>query len=212
MAAFNLAHIIKNVNICYDIAMPELPFVLAAVSGVLALGSFIPYIVTTLQGATKPNRVTWCIWTLQGWILTSTYYLSGGGHNIWLPLADTVLVSVIAILSLRYGAAEFTKVDTFSILGALVSILLWILLGSPLTALYFGIVVSLIGAVPTLVKTYRAPDTEHSLSWGIFSCAAIINLFALPTLWAAENIYPFYLLFINGLIFLLAFFGKRLRS
>ena len=191
--------------------MSEFPFVLAVISGVLALGSFIPYIVTTLQGTTKPNRVTWCIWTLQGWILTSTYYLSGGEHNIWLPLADTVLVCVIAILSLRYGAAAYTKVDIFSVFGALVSILLWILLGSPLTALYFGIAVSLIGAVPTLVKTYRAPETENSLSWGIFSCAAIINLLALPTLWAAENIYPFYLLFINGAIFLLAFFGKRLH-
>jgi hypothetical protein len=162
--------------------MPDIKTLLALIAGALALISFIPYLVTTVRGTTKPNRATWSIWTLQGWLLTSSYYASGGEHTI---------------------------VDSISLLGAGISIGLWILLGSPLTALYFGIVVSLIGAVPTLYKTYREPETENSLSWGIFSCAAIINLFALPTLLAAENIYPFYLLCINGAVFLLAFFGNQ---
>lgn len=189
--------------------MSDISTLLAIVSGLLALGSFIPYVITTLQGTTRPNRVTWWIWTLQGWILTSTYYLSGGEHTIWLPLADTILVTVVALLSFRYGEAGHTRIDTISLMGAGISILLWVTLGSPLTALYFGILVSLMGAVPTIVKTYRAPETENSLSWGIFSVAATINLFALPVVLSAENVYPLYLLLINGTIFLLAFFGKR---
>lgn len=192
--------------------MEDARSLLAITAGILALGSFIPYFTTTLAGKTKPNRVTWWIWTLQGWILTSTYYLAGGEHNIWLPLADTVLITIIAILSLRYGTSGHSILDTISLVGALGCIAVWLAFGSPLTTLYFGIFVSIIGAVPTIIKTYREPDTESRLAWGTFSVAATLNIFALPTLFSPETVYPFYLLAINGLIFLLTFVGKKTLS
>ncbi len=187
----------------------DIKSILAIVAGVLALLSFVPYLNSIFKCTTKPSRVSWSIWAIQGWILTSTYYLSGGIHNIWLPLADTILVTTIALLSFKYGSRQWSKIDLVTLIGAAITITIWITTSVPLYALYSGVMVGILASLPTIKKAYQKPGTENPWAWGIFSLAAIINLFSLPTLLSVENIYPFYLLFVNGAIFLSTSLSKN---
>ena len=49
----------------------------------LSIAANVPYVIETIQGKTKPERISWFIWTLLGVIYFSTAVLEGGGDSIY---------------------------------------------------------------------------------------------------------------------------------
>lgn len=176
----------------------EVKPIIAAVAGVLAFVSYIPYFVSIFRGGTQPSRVTWWIWTMQGCILLTLYYRTDGISNIWVPLADVSMIAVTAVLALWYGVKGFNRFDALAIAGVAATLAVWFFSGSVLMALYFAIVIDLCGALPTLYKSYCTPFSETPVSWGIFACAAFLNVLVLPDWHSPENAYPVYLFCLNG--------------
>ena len=178
--------------------------IIAAIFGV---AGYIPYIYTILIGKTKPNRATWFIWTLVGGLLAFSYLAEGDRSSIWLPFAYFLCPLVTAILSLRYGYAEWTRLDTFCIVAALLSIIPWVFAHSPSTTLIINLIIDSTGALPTLVKTFREPETEDFSAWFIFFIANTLELFAVYT-WNISALYPVYLFFLAGSMVLFILKGK----
>lgn len=166
-------------------------------AGILALAGYIPYIISILQGKTQPNRATWFIWTIIGGLLAFSYIAEGDQHSIWLPLGYFFGPLITAILSLRYGYATWTKLDTFCIVAAIISIVPWVLSDNATFTLIINVFIDSIGAIPTLVKTYKEPETEDFTAWLIFFIANTMQLFAIST-WSLPAIYPIYLFFLAG--------------
>ncbi len=161
-------------------------------AGVLSMLGFIPYIISILRGKTQPNKATWFIWAIVGGLLAFSYMAESDKSSIWLPFSYFVGPFIIAILALRYGYIKWSKLDTFCIIAALISIIPWILSDNATLTLLINTIIDGAGALPTLVKTYYESETEDLTAWSIFFAANVIQLFAIET-WNIASLYPIYL-------------------
>lgn len=190
--------------------MQNIHEVIGISAGIIGLAGYVPYIISTYRGVTKPNRATWFIWTLVGGLLAFSYMAAGDEHAIWLPLGYFFGPLIVAILSLRYGYATWTRLDTICVTAAILSIIPWVLAENPTITLLINVLIDAVGAVPTLVKTYHEPETEDFSAWLVFFIANTLNLFAL-TSFDLTVLYPAYLFFLAAGITLLTFSDKWKR-
>src|SRR5665213_2181309 len=104
---------------------------LGYVAGILAIGGYIPYIIATLKGTTKPNKATWIIWMVVGGLLASSYVASGDHASMWLPIGYFIGPLLVAILSFKFGYSEWTRLDKVCLVAALLSLIPWFLSKNP---------------------------------------------------------------------------------
>ena len=180
------------------------------VAGILAIGGYLPYILAILRGETKPNRATWLIWTIVGALLASSYFETGDRNAIWLPMGYFFGPLSVAILSIRYGYAEWTRMDTICIILAAISVIPWVLSNDAIFTLLINVFIDATGAVPTLIKTWKEPETEDFVAWFIFFVANTLEVLTLTT-FDLSALYPIYLFFLAGGITLMILKGKILK-
>ncbi len=178
------------------------------IAGFIALVSFVPYFLSILRGETKPQRVTFAIWSFVNIVTLLSYFAAGARETIWILFVYAIFQIVVFILSLKYGMGGFNKLDIACLGGATLGILLWAITKNPLTALYITIFVEFLGWIPTAKKVYLIPTTENTLSWSIASIAALLNLFALTSLRPQISLYPIYLFLGDFIIAFLLLFPK----
>ncbi|MBD2534849.1 hypothetical protein H6G97_37565 [Nostoc flagelliforme FACHB-838] len=162
-------------------------------AGFFLLLVFIPYLTSIYQKKTRPNRITWSIWALVGFILCFSYYSSGAVNTIWVPVCSAVGHLIIAILALKYGEGGWNNFDRGCLLSAGISLVLWWQFSSPTIALAINICIDFLGALPTIRKSYYQPYTEDPFSWTIFLSAHTLNLVALQNWSFVLSAYPLYL-------------------
>ncbi len=180
--------------------MFDIPAVAGRAAGLLSLAAFVPYILAILRGETRPNRATWWIWTLVGFMLGASYYASGASHTIWVPVSYTVGPLVTAGLSVKYGEGGWTRFDRACVLGVAASLVLWWVLRSPIVALVINLWIDFMGALPTIRKSYLEPDGEDRAAWALFFVGNAANLFAVERWVFAIAVYPIYMFVASGTI------------
>lgn len=177
--------------------------IVGMLAGIFSLLGFIPYIITVLQGKTKPNRASWWIWASLGIVLAVSNYSAGARETMWLLIAYALCQLIIATLALRLGEGGWNSFDLTCMLGAGVSILLWWWFKSPLVAITISIAIDSLGALPTIKKTYHKPESEDFFSWLMFWMAGTLNLYALSEWSFALSAQPLYLFCFNSIILIL---------
>lgn len=184
-------------------------FLFGISAGAIGFLGFIPYVIGTLRGTTKPNKTTWLIWAAMGVIIAASYFSAGASDSAWLPAAYAIGIFIVAALSLRFGEKGWTKLDLFCLLGAGVGLLLWWLTSEPTFALYLTITVDAIGFIPTLRKAYERPESEDRLAWCLFLVADALNIFAISEWTLAQASYPVYVLVFTLALNALLYLPKR---
>lgn len=180
------------------------------VAGVLALGGYIPYVFSIFKGVTRPNKASWIIWTVVGGLLAVSYFAEGDPNAIWLPMGYFFGPLIVAILSFHYGYSEWSRIDKICLILAILSVIPWLLSKDATLTLLINVLIDSMGAIPTIVKTYKEPETEDFTAWFIFFLANTIQLFAIST-WDISSTYPIYLFFLAGSIVLLIIKDKVRR-
>ncbi|TAK04057.1 hypothetical protein EPO34_02780 [Patescibacteria group bacterium] len=183
-------------------------------AGVLQVSAIVPYVRDILKRQTKPNIVSWALWTLIQliaiWVLVTSE--AGFSWSLILLLATTFNTGLVVVLCLMgYGYKEFGHVEKACLTIALVAIALYVFTKDAALSLAFDIVADLVAATPTIVKTFREPHTEAVMPWVMVSVAAALGALS-STIIDVENLaLPIYLAFVNGLIAAIAFFGQRAK-
>lgn len=185
--------------------------ILGIIAGILAIGGYIPYIISTLLRKTKPERASWIIWTIVGGILAFSYMATGDLKAIWLPFGYFFGPFIVMILSIWYGYSSWSKLDTFCIIAAILTLIPWFFYHEAIVTLLLNVLIDCLGAIPTIIKTYQEPDTEDLTAWIVFLIANTLQLFAI-TDWNLSAIYPIYLFVLASLIVLFIFKGKFIAS
>jgi uncharacterized membrane protein HdeD (DUF308 family) len=85
--------------------------VLAVAAGILALVAGVPYVIDIVRGKTKPNIVSWSVWTLLTAVATAAAFAAHQPRTAFLTLGDTAATLVTVILGLKYGIAKFSWID-----------------------------------------------------------------------------------------------------
>ncbi len=177
--------------------MSSLPTILGKLAGLTTFIAFIPYVIQMIRGRNRPNRATWIIWTIVGFNFLVSYHDLGATDTLWVSVGNFCAFFFVMVLSFRYGEGGWSLFDKGCLLGAGVGMGIWYFMHSPLLALWVSIIVDLLGAFPTLRKSYHDPMSEDFLSWILFLVANTLNLFAITTWNLAQAPYPIYFFFIS---------------
>lgn len=177
------------------------------------LGS-VDYLVSTLRGKTRPNKVTWLLWALAP--LTAFYAEIKQG--VGLQSLATFIVGFVPLIILigsffnKKARWKIGKLDISCGILAFLGIILWYITKIGNMAIFFSILADSLAAFPTIVKSYQYPETERSTIYFFAIINGFIALLA-NTKWNFEHIgFPLYIFFVNLILFVFIQFklGKKL--
>lgn len=169
------------------------------VGAVVQLVGVISYIKETLKGNTKPNRVTWLLWTVAPLIATFAA-LSDGVRWSVLPVFAAGFGPLLVLLASFVSKKSYWKLEKFDYLCGFCSILalvLWGITKEPVIAIIFAIASDAFAAIPTLMKSWKYPETETVAAYitGLFNS---LTSFTAIKMWSfAEVAFPVYLVIVN---------------
>lgn len=182
----------------------------------LSLYGGASYIISTLQGKTRPNRVTWFLWaTVPSIALVAQ--LSEGVR--WQAVITFVagfnpLMIFIASFINRKSYWKITKLDVTCGLISLLAIVLWAISGKGSVAIILSIVADFLAGLPTLLKAYKFPETENYRVFLFGAINATITLLTIKHWKLASFAFASYILAICIVLVMLIRFrlGTRLSS
>lgn len=178
---------------------------LGIIAGIIQVAAMAPYLKSILKRETKPNIVTWTLWTCLQLIALMAQFSHGASWSVIWLVATTFNTSLVVILCLLgYGYGKIGRVEKVCFFLCVVAVGFWQLTAAAALAIGFSILADVISAVPTLVKTWKEPETETPFPWFMVSFAALLGAFS-TTIFNFENLaFSIYLTILNGSIALLA--------
>jgi hypothetical protein len=177
------------------------PSALAGIAaGVLSLIDPVPYIRDILRGVTRPHRGTWLIWSALGATAFASQLADGATWSLTLVGVQTASMTLILVLSVRFGMGGASKVDLCLIGIAGLGIVGWAISSEPVVATVFVVVADLIGLLMMLPKTWRNPWSETTPTYVLASASGVCGAVAVGDLDASLLLYPSYFALGNGAI------------
>lgn len=164
------------------------------------------YLYETIIGKAKPNRITWILWGIFPLITFAAQRAQGVETVSLVSLASGVTPLLIVAVSFFNRQAYWkTKPLDYACLSiGVIGMALWILTDNANLAIGFAIFADAAAALPTIVKSYKHPETESWIAFALGAFGFAVSLLALQE-WTFEN-YAFvsYLFVLNASIAVLA--------
>lgn len=180
-----------------------------------AVGS-LAYLIDTVKGKVKPNRVSFLLWSIAPFIAFAAQIKQGVGLESLMTFSTGFLPLTTFIASFVNKKAEWkiSKFDVFCGVLSILGLILWLVTKVGNIAIMFSIIADTFAAIPTLVKAYKYPDTELAWPWIATVVGVILTLLTLDELTFANSGFIIYILIVNTLIFCLVQFrlGEKLGS
>lgn len=180
-----------------------------------AIGSFA-YLIDTVKGKVKPNRVSFLLWAIAPLIAFAAQIKQGVGLESLMTFSTGFLPLTVFIASFVNKQAEWkvTKFDLVCGVLSMIGLVLWLVTKVGNVAITFSILADGLAAIPTLVKAYQYPDTELAWPWMTTVFGVILTLLTLNELTFANSGFIIYILIVNTLIYSLVQFriGEKINS
>ena len=167
-----------------------------------ALGA-IAYLIDTVKGKVKPNRVSFLLWSIAPFIAFAAQIKQGVGIESLMTFSTGFLPILTFGASFVNKKAEW-KITRFDLVCGALSILgliLWLITKVGNIAITFSILADGLAAVPTIVKAYKYPDTELAWPWIATVFGVVLTLLTLSEWTFANSGFIVYILLVNTLIF-----------
>lgn len=183
---------------------------LVIVGAIVQLWGVFWYIKETLHGETKPNKVTWLMWSVAPFIATAAAVSDGVSWAVF-PVFMSGFGPFMIFISSFVNKKSYWKLGRFDYLCGFCSVLaliFWGITKEPNIAIGFAIISDGFAAIPTLIKCWKYPETETAaaFSTGLFSS---LTSFAAIKAWGfSEYAFPVYLVVINSSLLLSVFKRK----
>jgi hypothetical protein len=154
------------------------------------------YALLTIKGNTKPNRVTWLLWTTISFIAFAAEIQQGVGFVSLLTFAAGFGPGLVLAASFvnRQSYWHISRLDLACGGLSVLAIILWVSTRTGNIAIIFAITADLLASVPTIIKSYRFPGTESPVTYGLAIIAAIITMATLTKFDLPNLGYPLYIL------------------
>src|SRR6185436_13278404 len=173
----------------------------------------IAYLVDTIKGKVKPNRVSFLLWSIAPFIAFAAQIKQGVGLESLMTFSTGFLPLMTFIASFVNKKAEW-KITRFDLICGFLSILglvLWWITKVGNVAIFFSIMADGLAAVPTIVKSYKYPDTELAWPWIASVVGVVLTLLTIRVWSFANSGFIVYILIVDTLIYALVQFriGER---
>ena len=173
----------------------------------------VAYLVNTVKGKVKPNRVTFLLWSVVPFIAFFAQIRQGVGLEALMTFSTGFLPLLVFIASFMNKQAvwKVTRFDLICGFLSLAGLVLWLITKVGNVAIFFSIVADGLAALPTIVKAYKFPDTEIAWPWIATVIGVILTLLTIPAFTFANSGFILYILVVNTLIYTLVRFRLRER-
>jgi hypothetical protein len=174
----------------------------------LSLAGTSAYALSTIRGHTRPNRVSWFVWSLAAFVAFSAQL----SQHVGLRSLMTFMVGfgpLMIFLASFVNKKSYWRVTRFDLLcGALslFALVLWRITGVGNVAIALSIGADVLATLPTLKKSYDIPSSEHSLPFLTGFINASITLLTLKTWSFASGAFALYILVCSAALFTLVQF------
>lgn len=189
-----------------------MPEIFAILSGVIVLIGAPFYAIDIFRGITRPQRTTWFIWSVLGVIAFFSQQALGAHLSLVFAGIDALGSIAVFLLSLKYGVGGWTKLDRFALIVALAGVSFAYFTHDPLLAIFGIMIADGAGAVLTIVKTYRRPATETTITWFGVGTSALFGALSAGHLRIGLVIYPLYLAIGSYTVLLAKWIGSHKKS
>lgn len=154
------------------------------------------YIRTIFVSGTRPNLVSWFIWMLAPFIGTFLALKAGAGFSV-LGIFMSGFTPLLVIIFCLIKKNAFWKINSFDIicgLFSIISLIIYVLTKNLSISILFAIVSDGLAAVPTIIKSWKSPESESA---SVYLGGIINNILALLIIknWIF-SIYSFNIYFI----------------
>src|SRR5918992_5507873 len=176
----------------------------------------LSYLIDTLKGNVKPNKVTWFVWALAPLIaFWATVQQDVGVQSLLTFIVGfNPLLIFLASFVNKKAYWKITKLDLTCGALAIVGLVLWKITDIPDLAIFFGILADAIAAIPTAIKSFQEPETENPNLFLGSGIAALITLLTIKA-WNFEQFaFPAYIFVGGAILFVLVQFrlGKKWQN
>lgn len=184
---------------------------LVFVAAIIQIITAIPYIKGTLRGETKPNRVTWLMWSIAPMIATPAALYAGAGLAV-LPIFMSGFIPFLIFISSFVNKNSYWKLEIFDYFcGAfsLLALILWAITQQTAIAVIFAGLSDGAAAIPTLVKMWKYPETEKVTPFfgGLFN--ALTSFAAIRVFNVSTVAFQIYLVLVNVAL-ISSFYRKKI--
>jgi hypothetical protein len=185
-----------------------IPEQFAVIGAIIASFGGLYYLYETVKGTAKPNRITWLLWGIFPMITFFAQRAQGVEGLSWATFVSGLTPFLVLTASFLNKKAYWQSkpLDYACMLIGFFGIVLWALTKSPNLAILFAILADLAAGAPTVIKSYKHPESESWIAYAISTFGFGLSMLTIQS-WTFEN-YAFisYLTFMNGL---LAVFAAR---
>lgn len=163
----------------------------------------LSYVIDTVKGRVKPNRVSFFLWALAPLLAFSAQVNQGVGKESLLTLSVGLFPIVILLATFFNKKSEWkiTKFDLVCGFLSLVGLVLWLITKEGNIAIVFSLIADGLAAIPTVVKAYKYPETETIWPWITVGISGLISLLIITTWNFANYAFPLYIFLANIVIF-----------
>lgn len=173
---------------------------LGLIAAVMAIVAHVPYVADIIRRKTKPHVFTWLIWAMLTLFVFFGQWERGAGPGAWSTMVAGSISIFVAILSLKYGTKDITKLDKVFFGAALISIIPWYLTKDPTISVLLLTGIDGVAFIPTIRKTANDPSSETLFTYALNVPRHAISVVAIAHYNAATYIYPSMLVIMNAVV------------
>ncbi len=158
-----------------------LPEKIVYVGLLLQLIGQVSYIASIIKGHAKPNLVSWFIWMLAP-LIGFFFLIEAGASFSAFPVFMAGFGPFLVILFAIFVKNGYWKINTFDLYCgalALLALIFYVFTHDLSMSILFAMLSDLLASVPTIVKSWKFPETESS--W-IYFFAMLSNILGLLTI------------------------------
>ena len=176
----------------------------------------ISYLLGTLKGKIKPNKVSWLLWTATPLIAFVAEIKQGVG----IQSLSTFIVGFIPLLVFiasffnKQSAWKISRLDVICGILSFAGIILWAVTRVGNIAILFSILADMLAVVPTAIKSFNEPASENDLVYLLGAVSMGITLLTIRQ-WNFQTYgFPAYIFIANLFITILIRFkvGKLFKK
>ncbi len=194
--------------------MPPLPYqhILVIVGSLILVAGSALYIRDTLEGKTKPNRVSYTMWGLTPLIGAGAALDANADPWVTVPVLLSGILPILILGASFLSPKSYWKLTFFDyVCGALsiLALIVWLIVDHPRIALLLTVFGDGFASYPTIRKAWERPDTETGIAYIAALTCIVLTLPAIPE-WTLENtVFQIYLLFMNSAL-VFSIYRKRI--
>jgi len=191
-----------------------LPGYFVIVGTLIGAAGSVAYLVDTVKGKVRPNRVTFFMWSLAPMIAFSAQIGQGVGLESLMTFSAGFSPLLVFIASFVNKKAQWklTGFDLSCGVLSLAGLALWMITREGNVAIFFSIVADGLAAIPTIVKAYKYPETEPAWPWIATVTGVILTLLTLTEFTFANCGFIVYIMVMNSVIYVFVQFRPGVRA